>query len=254
MNFIKNEWRIFLTAVMFYTRIPCPAWVGYSEERLNQSSRYFPLVGLVVGGLTAAVFAAAHLVFPMPVAVLLSLMAGIYATGAFHEDGLADFFDGFGGGWEKADILKIMKDSRVGTYGVIGLGMMVALKFLLLNAIGPALVPSALIAGHSLSRFFAGSFLVTHDYVREDRLSKVKPLATHMSRRTLAVSALWCLLPLPGLISWGLAYGLGIMLLIRYLMGRYLLKRIGGYTGDCLGAAQQMLEVGFYLGMALRWS
>src|SRR5436190_855381 len=98
---MKKEIRIFFTALMFFTRIPCPRWVDHSEDYISQSTRYFPLIGIVVGTIGTIIFYIGSFVFPHFIAILLSMIATIIATGAFHEDGLADVCDGFGGGWKK---------------------------------------------------------------------------------------------------------------------------------------------------------
>ena len=118
---LKRELEYFFGAIRFFTRLPVPGWVGHSAEALNHSARYFPAVGLFVGGIGVLVYLGAALLWPKSVAVLLSMAATIYATGAFHEDGLSDTVDGLGGGWEKLRILEIMKDSRVGSYGVVAM-------------------------------------------------------------------------------------------------------------------------------------
>jgi len=171
---------IFFTAVMFFTRIPYPKWMDYSEVRLNKSAMYFPLVGCLVGATAAFIFVLGLFIFPKSVALLLSMIASVIFTGAFHEDGWADVCDGFGGGWNKQDILRIMKDSRIGVYGTIGLIVILALKFVALYEMEMELVPWALIAGHSMSRFVSTSFLYTHSYVRENEDSRAKPLATRL--------------------------------------------------------------------------
>jgi adenosylcobinamide-GDP ribazoletransferase len=152
---LKRELEYFFGAIRFFTRLPVPGWVGHSAEALNQSARYFPAVGLLVGGIGALVYLGAALLWPKSVAVLLSMAATIYATGAFHEDGLSDTVDGLGGGWEKLRILEIMKDSRVGSYGVVAMVLALLGKFTLLSALDDALIPFALLAGHALSRFCA---------------------------------------------------------------------------------------------------
>ena len=118
---MKKEVHYFLTAILFFTRIPCPKWVDHSSEMLNKSNRYFSLVGILVGSIAALVYYLATFIFTLEVAIILSMVASVWTTGAFHEDGFADTCDGFGGGWTKEKILLIMKDSRLGTYGVIGL-------------------------------------------------------------------------------------------------------------------------------------
>lgn len=246
---IRRELEYFLGAVRFFTRLPVPAWVGHSVEALNCSARYFPAVGLVVGALGALVYMAALQIWPQPVAVLLSMAATIYATGAFHEDGLSDAVDGLGGGWDKQRILEIMKDSRVGSFGVAALWLALTGKFVLLVALDAALVPWALLAGHAVSRFCSTALLATMDYVREDLQAKAKPLATRLSGGAFAVALIFAaigLLPLP----WDKALA-GCLLAAAataWLAGKFR-RWLGGYTGDCLGAVQQVAEVAFYLGM-----
>ncbi|MGE5472281.1 MAG: adenosylcobinamide-GDP ribazoletransferase [Bacteroidota bacterium] len=250
---IRRELEYFFGAVRFFTRLPVPAWVGHSVEALNHSARYFPAVGLLVGGLGAAVYAVALRLWPAPVAVLLSMAATIYATGAFHEDGLADAVDGLGGGWDTARILEIMKDSRVGSYGVVATVLALLGKFALLSALDSALVPWALLAGHACSRFCAVTLLASMDYVREDLLAKAKPLATRLSGGALLVALLFAggglaLLPPENAVAGVLL----ALLATGWLVAKY--KRwLGGYTGDCLGAVQQVSELAFYLGLLARW-
>ncbi|MGK7397200.1 MAG: adenosylcobinamide-GDP ribazoletransferase [Candidatus Cyclobacteriaceae bacterium M3_2C_046] len=250
IKFIRREIHIFFTAIMFYTRIPCPAWVDHSEELLNKATRYFPLMGWIVGGFSAAIFWLCSQVFPVSLAVLLSMVGSIWLTGAFHEDGFADFCDGFGGGWTKIQILEIMKDSRLGAYGGIGIIMLLIIKFVTLWEMDISLIPRAILAGHSLSRLAAASFIYSHQYVREDGTSKVKPVGKKMSIPELLLALIFGLLPLGLLPNF---YWLIIisMLLTVWMMGRYLTRWIGGYTGDCLGATQQLTEVVAYLSILL---
>lgn len=246
---LRRELEYFLGAIRFFTRLPVPAWVGHSAEALNRSARYFPAVGLIVGGLGALVYLAALQLWPQPVAVLLAMAATIHATGAFHEDGLSDATDGLGGGWDKLRILEIMKDSRVGSYGVVALWLGLTGKFVLLAALDPALVPWALLAGHAVSRYASTLLLATMDYVREDLQSKAKPLATRLSAGALLTAtgfAVLGLLPLP----WpqALAGCLLAALATLWLAAKFR-RWLGGYTGDCLGAVQQVSEIAFYLGL-----
>ena len=250
---IRRELEYFLGAVRFFTRLPVPAWVGHSSEALNHSARYFPAVGLLIGGIGALVFWLALHIWPQPVAVLLSMAATIYATGAFHEDGLADTVDGLGGGWEKLRILEIMKDSRVGSYGVVAMVLALLGKFTLLSALEPALVPFALLAAHSVSRFCSTLLLATMDYVREDLLAKAKPLATGLSGGEMLLALIFplaalSLLPLEKSLAACLLAGVATL----WLASKF--KRwLGGYTGDCLGAVQQLSEIAFYLGLLAAW-
>ena len=130
---MKKELHIFFTTLMFYTRIPCPKNIDHNPEYLNKATRYFPIVGWIVGGISFAVYYLSSIVFSQEIAIILSMIGGILTTGAFHEDGFADVCDGFGGGWTKEKILMIMKDSAIGAYGAIGLVLLFLLKFQSLN-------------------------------------------------------------------------------------------------------------------------
>ena len=250
---IRRELEYFFGAVRFFTRLPVPAWVGHSSEALNRSARYFPAVGLLIGGIGGLVYVAATYLWPQPVAVLLSMAATVYATGAFHEDGLADMVDGLGGGWEKMRILEIMKDSRVGSYGVVAMVLVLLGKFTLLNSLDGALVPYALLAGHAVSRFCSTSLLATMDYVREDLLAKAKPLATRISGGETLVALLFVVVSLAWLPTEKALAGCVLAALATLWLAAKFKRWLGGYTGDCLGATQQVSEIAFYLGLLAVW-
>jgi adenosylcobinamide-GDP ribazoletransferase len=246
---LRRELEYFLGAVRFFTRLPVPAWVGHSAEALNHSARYFPAVGLLIGGIAALVYLAALQLWPQPVAVLLAMAATIYATGAFHEDGLSDAADGLGGGWEKLRILEIMKDSRVGSYGVVALWLGLSGKFVLLSMLDAALVPWALLAGHAWSRWCSTLLLATMDYVREDLLAKAKPLATRLSGPALLVATTFGALALVFLPWPNMILACALALLATLWLATKFRRWLGGYTADCLGAVQQVSEIAFYLGL-----
>ncbi len=251
MAFIAYQVRLFFIALQFFTRLPIPAWVGFKPEWLQHASRYFPLVGSVVASGTALVYLAASHLWPAPVAVLLSTAAGIYLTGAFHEDGFADMCDGFGGGLTRERVMEIMKDSRIGTYGAVGAGLLIALKCTLLSAMEPAGAIAALLLAHPLSRLAAASLIWKLEYARDE--GKAKPLAQHMSTGEFTIGALCAAIPALylgalGYLSW-LAIGASVIGAAGAAawLGAKCVRRIGGYTGDCLGAVQQVSEVVIYL-------
>jgi len=250
---LRRELGYFFGAVRFFTRLPVPAWVGHSSEALNRSARYFPAVGLLIGGIGALVYVVATYLWPQPVAVLLAMVATIHATGAFHEDGLADMVDGLGGGWEKVRILEIMKDSRVGSYGVVAMVLVLLGKFTLLNSLDGALVPYALLAGHAVSRFCSTALLATMDYVREDLLAKAKPLATRISGGEMLVALLFAGVSLAWLPTERALAGCVLAALATLWLAAKFRRWLGGYTGDCLGATQQVSEIAFYLGLLAVW-
>lgn len=251
---IRRELEYFFGAIRFFTRLPVPGWVGHSAEALNHSARYFPAVGLVVGGIGALVYWLALHLWPQPVAVLLSMAATLYATGGFHEDGLSDTADGLGGGWDKQRILNIMKDSRVGSYGVIAMVLALLGKFALLSSLEPTLVPWALLAGHAVSRFCATTLLATMNYVRDDASSKAKPLASRMSGGALLVALCFAIALLAMLPMFKVLAGLTLAAVATLWLTQKFRRWLGGYTGDCLGAVQQLAEIGFYLGLVANWA
>ncbi|HEY2581232.1 MAG TPA: adenosylcobinamide-GDP ribazoletransferase [Mucilaginibacter sp.] len=246
---MKKEIRIFFTALMYFTRIPCPKWVDHSEEYLNKSSRYFPVVGIIVGSISALVYWIFQFIIPGEIAIILSIIASVLATGAFHEDGFADICDGFGGGWTKEKILLIMKDSRLGTYGVLGLGLILLLKWSLLTHIPSAVLIVVLISGHAISRLNAVSLIYTDQYAREDDTSKSKPLATKMSTGSLLFAMICGLGPLFLFANPYVFLAIFPLLVTRWYFSAYFKKWIGGYTGDCLGAVQQVSELVFYISL-----
>lgn len=248
-----RELRLFFIALQFFTRVPIPRWVGYEAAWLQQSSRYYPLVGLVVAAVTAAVYAATAFVLPQAVAVVLSVIAGIYLTGAFHEDGFADVCDGFGGGYTPQRVIDIMKDSRVGAYGAIGIGLMLLLKCATLASLPVGAVVPALVVGHPLSRLLSATLIWRLDYVKDD--GKAKPLAHHMSNREFLIASATgaIIIVVVALAQWlpghALLAGMVSAALAAWWLGRFFVRRIGGFTGDCLGAVQQLAEAAFYLGV-----
>ncbi|MYM70548.1 adenosylcobinamide-GDP ribazoletransferase [Pseudoduganella sp. FT55W] len=246
-----HQLRLFFTALQFFTRLPIPGWVGFDPAWLNQASRYFPLVGVVVALITGAAYLVAAWFLPAPVAVIISTAVGIYATGAFHEDGFADMCDGFGGGMTPERVLEIMKDSRIGAYGAIGTICMLALKLTTLAMLPPLAAIGALLVAHPLSRFMATSLIWRLDYARAE--GKAKPLAQKMGNGEFAIAAITVAVPLlaVGALQWlpvaGLLAGTLAAAIATFWLARKFVRRIGGYTGDCLGAVQQVTEVMFYL-------
>ena len=259
--------RHFLLALQFFTRIPVTgrlaAWVGYSPAMLNAAAGHFPGVGWVVGGVGAAVlWGALQLWGTTPlgalVAVGLSTAATAWLTGAFHEDGLADTADGLGGSVSRERALEIMKDSRIGSYGTVTLVLALGLKLALLALLaqrGAACAATALWAAHVLSRAAPLDVMRRLPYVGEADGSKAKPLADSISPGGIATGIAWSL-PALLLLAWALggwsllAAGVLWVLALAY-MRRLLARRLQGFTGDTLGATQQVCELALLLGLAL---
>lgn len=249
----RDELGVFALAVQFLTRLPVPHDLPFSEGRLLRATRYYPGVGLIVGAIGAGVLLVAGAVLPWAVAVVLSVAATVAATGAFHEDGLADAADGLGGGLTRARALEIMRDSRVGTYGVLALGLTLALKVAALVALAPGQAAALVLFGHAISRYAPVAVVARADYARDQGAKftapSVSPSGDRVALATAAAAAVALALVLgPGATLAALA----LAALLAAILVRRVLARLGGYTGDCLGATQQVAELGLYLGV-LAW-
>ncbi|MCO5232580.1 MAG: adenosylcobinamide-GDP ribazoletransferase [Chitinophagales bacterium] len=260
---MKEQIQIFFTALMFYTRIPCPNKLEYSQDNINKATRYFPLIGWIIGGLSFIVYYLSSIFFDTDISIIFSLMAGVLLTGAFHEDGLADTLDGFGGGWTQGKILDIMKDSRIGTYGTIGLIFLFLLKYKTLSLIANevenhshiSLLALIFIAYHSLARLTAIQIVFTSKYSRNDESSKSKPIAKGHSYKEKMGAYLFGGIPilLLGFFHWEYFWVFLPLSILYYTAKKYFEKWIDGYTGDCLGAVEQIAECVILLFIIALW-
>ncbi|MBD0404370.1 adenosylcobinamide-GDP ribazoletransferase [Flammeovirga sp. EKP202] len=259
---MREEINIFFTSLMFYTRIPCPFTIVYNPDHINKATRYFPLIGWIVGVISFVTFWLSSLLFDTAISVVFSLLAGVLTTGAFHEDGLSDVADGFGGGWTKERILVIMKDSRVGAYGVIASVLLFLMKYAGLSQLF-TLAPSndiglmvlLFVAYHSLSRLTAISICFISEYARDDATSKVKPIAKTHGLKEIFGAFIFGLIPLGLLCTYNLYFSITIipLIVLALLSKRYFEKWLDGYTGDCLGAVQQIAECVSILSFIALW-
>lgn len=259
---INKELKLFFTALSFYTRLPSPAFAQKDHtELLPDAIRYLPFIGWIAGFISAAVYLLANFLFGNALAVLFSMVATLLLTGAFHEDGFADVCDGFGGGWTKDKILDIMKDSRLGTYGVAGLILLLGIRFIAIiqvtSDVNAIVVLGIFIIAHTLSRFAAIMVAFNHSYARSSESKAGTAVAENSRVLNLMIAAGFTLLPMSALIFYtgesSIAFILIPVVLITYYLGYYFKKWIGGYTGDCLGAVQQLTEVVIYLALFLVW-
>ena len=259
--------RHYLLAVQFFTRIPVTGqladWVGYSPAMLRASAAHFPGIGWLAAALSAGVYAALHWALaPNPlapaVAAVFCTIATVLMTGGFHEDGLADVADGLGGSYDRERALDIMKDSRIGAYGTLALVLALLAKCTLLALLGThslAAALTALAAAHVLSRLWPLCIVRSLPHVGDTARSKSKPLADQISGAALAAAFLWCF-PALALMQQApsalfLGAGMAASMFAAWRMWRLFARRLGGFTGDCLGATQQVGEIAFYLGAAL---
>jgi len=255
---MKRQALLFVVAIQFLTRLPVPNLEEFQTSWLSESARYFPVVGALVGVIGAAVWWLSSMVFPPAVAIGLMMSASLVLTGAFHEDGFADACDGFGGGRTRESVLAIMKDSRVGAYGAIGVAMILGLKWSVLASLPYATFPLIVVAAHIASRWCAIGIIWRLQYIRLDAEAKSKPLANSLSGWNWLLSGLLgAIVLLPGFLlidpplrnqlTLVLLAALALSLIGTIFAGAYFRNRIGGYTGDCLGAAQQLAELSFLL-------
>ena len=243
----KRKLTRLFAAVQFFTCLPVPRWVDHSEEHLRGAIHYLPVIGLLVGCTGAATLLLGTLLWPPIVAVVASAVATILLTGALHEDGLADAMDGFGGGRTRDQALAIMKDPRIGVFGALALGLALLLKVTCLQAVVPARAALLLVSGHALSRFGVVVLMSCLPYARETGPSRARPFAQDLSSASIAVAGLAGIAPLT-LLGAPAVGGAGAAGVVGGIWGLYLRRRLGGYTGDAMGAGQQLMELGFYLG------
>ena len=260
--------RSLVLALQYFTRVPIPAalarWTGYSTELQRASLAHFPGVGILVAGVAIACYWLAAQLLPRSaltplVAAALSTMATLVLTGALHEDGLADTADGLGGSAGRERALEIMKDSRIGSFGALALMLALLMKVGLLALIGsvagvPA-VAAAMLGAHAASRALALVIVATLPYIGKAETSKSLATAARIAWASLLVAAIWCL-PALALAAALTSLGFCIVAIVAaafamLLMRRLLVRRLQGFTGDSLGATQQLCEVAFYLGAAV---
>jgi adenosylcobinamide-GDP ribazoletransferase len=259
MKKLKLEFEYFCTAVQFLSRIPVPEIPNFTNLHLQRSRTYFPLVGTCIGVLVAGIWWASTLIFPVSIALLLSMAFGLLLTGGFHEDGFTDTCDGLGGGWTTAQKLNIMKDSRIGAYGVLGILMLMLIKFKSLEWMGEKEIYRTgiwMITAHTWSRFCASMQAQFLPYVQDIEVSKIRPLANQkLSGKAIMISLCLAMLPFffQGLLLESMI-AIGVSILLTIGLAWYYQRQIGGYTGDCLGATQQLTELSIYLSSIALWN
>jgi adenosylcobinamide-GDP ribazoletransferase len=258
--FLRQQARALAAAFTFMTRLPLGALASHDPADLPSSAVYFPVVGLAVGLAAGAVYALATRLWPVPLAIVLSLCATVLMTGAFHEDALADAFDGFGGGWSREQVLSIMKDSRVGSYALVGVTLTLAVKVAALDAIASGDtaigVVRALVTAHVLARWSSLALIRRYPYVRPttdvERPSAGRPFVAGVTVGQLIAATVITLLILDLAIGWSALGPLIVAVVMTGGAGWYFDRRIGGITGDALGAANQIVEACVYLALAAR--
>ena len=252
MRWYDRIWAAFI----FFTRLPF--WRVHEPPRQCYTSvvEWWPLTGWLTAGVMAAVFYFGSFVLPYPVAVMLAIASRMLLTGALHEDGLADFFDGFGGGGsDRERILRIMKDSHIGTYGVLSLVLYVGILFFTLYSIGPFYGALTILAVDPFAKMLSAQMIMMMPYARTEETSKAHNVYRRMTTRAGILLAIQGLLPL-GLycfymhqvLEW--EYLVFLPCLTMYFLYRLIWSRLRGYTGDCCGAMFLLVELTGYLTVA----
>lgn len=233
-----------LAAVTLFTRIPAWRWAQLPQSAYNSAVVYWPLTGWITGGATATAIYLSGMVLPPAAAVSIAFAIRLLLTGGLHEDGLADFADGFGGGHDKARILAIMKDSHIGTYGVITLICYFITAVELLASVPCELSAMMVFAADPMAKACASQITNALAYARPEG-AKNKVTYTRMSACEIAANLIFGILPfaclcaqMPRLAFAAIAPAAALIALMHMMR-----KRIGGYTGDCCGAAYLICEI-----------
>jgi adenosylcobinamide-GDP ribazoletransferase len=237
--------RRFLIAIQFLTRLSVTRSLNSSETDIGKATAFFPLVGVIVGGGAALVFFGLQRILPLSASVLLAIIFTAFVTNGFHEDGLADSFDGFGGGWTKERVLEIMRDSRIGTYGTLALIFLILGKFTFLSSLPSSQIWRWLIVAHTAARWTTLPLCAWLPYARAEGQGKL--VAKQVGVVEIVTGTLTLLLVCL-LLPWQATFvALPVTLLVTLFSGLYFRTRLQGMTGDCLGATNQLTEGALYL-------
>lgn len=243
-----------LASFIFFTRLPIWRLYQPPKEAYATVVEHWPLTGWLTGGFMAAtLFGACH-ILPYPVAVILAIIVRLFLTGALHEDGLADFFDGFGGGTDRQRILTIMKDSHIGTYGVLALIFYFLLLWGILVSLPPMTAVFAILAADPLAKMFSAQIVNFMPYARREEEAKNKTVYRPISLLSTFSLALQGLLPsLPLILFTDTTWWLAVIAPILIVAFLFLLiwRKLQGYTGDCCGAICLLAELSFYFVLLL---
>ncbi len=250
---MNRQIALFLCALQFMTRLPTPRLAGFKPDWIARSAPYYPVVGWAVGALSAAALLLASRFWPGAPSAVIAVAVGWLVTGGFHEDGLADVADGLGGGQTPPQRLAIMKDSRVGSFGVLALWSVLTLKVVALAAMAPVQAALALVLSHGAARAASVGVMAALPYVGDPDASKLKLTSMSVRAGEAFLAAALGLIPMAVLAPQVPAL-LGVVLAMGATLTLALLARrlVGGFTGDVLGGVEQLAEVGLLLGFSAR--
>ena len=250
-HWYDNLW----AALIFFTRLPF--WRLRQPPKASYSAvvEWWPLTGWLTAGIMAAVVYFGSMVLPYHVALLLAIVARLLTTGALHEDGLADFFDGFGGGGNNRErILTIMKDSHIGTYGVVGLIFYFSLLFALLLSLPREVAALAILAADPFAKMVTSQLILMMPYARTEATAKNRTVYRKPSVAagiSLAIQGLLLMAAFLWMMRQQVEWSTLIFIpcLVMYFLYRMIWSRLRGYTGDCCGAVCLLVELSFYLAL-----
>jgi adenosylcobinamide-GDP ribazoletransferase len=238
--------RRFFIALQFMTRFPVPRTEATSKADLGKAAAFFPLVGVVVGLSAALAFVLLERVLPLPAAVLGAMIVAAFLTNGLHEDGFADVFDGFGGAWSSERTLEIMRDSRIGVYGVLALIFLVLGKLQLLSALSPGQIWRWLVVAHVAARWSPLALSAWLPPASKEGLGRL--VAKRSGALEIIIGTATVVVVLLLTLSWRAALAaLLVTGFVTLLSGLYFRRRLRGVTGDCMGAAIQFIEIALYL-------
>lgn len=236
-----------LAAFIFFTRLPFWRLAEVPAAYFKNIVSHWALAGWLTSGIMVLSLYLAALVFPLPLAVLCAIVSRLLVTGCLHEDGLADFFDGFGGGTSREKILGIMKDSHIGSYGVIGLTMYFGLLFLSLSNLPLEIAGAAILAGDPFCKGVSSMIINRLPYARTEQEAKNKTVYSRMTTWEYIICCFCALLPLSGLPEMRYLWATIAPAATWYFLTSFMKRKIQGYTGDCCGATFLLTELSFYL-------
>lgn len=240
-------------ALIFFTRLPF--WrikcFEVAPKYYAQVIYFWSATGWLTGGMMALTLWLGGQILPMSIAVILAILCRLLITGALHEDGLADFFDGFGGGRTKERILAIMKDSHIGTYGCLSLIIYFLLLYNLLTGMSLKLACVTILIGDPLCKYISSQMTFFLPYARTEETSKSKTVYEKITFKTLFISACFGLIPLIVFFHWQALCAILFPMVVFGIMIGIMQRKIQGYTGDCCGSLFLLCELSYYLGTTI---